>query len=460
MENKKNYFTNSIEDCLMLAEGGDASHQLVLAFRFAEAIGTPTDIGKSLNWRRKAIKQKNLASIIFHMIYDHQESQPMRKKMAENYAQKYFEDEQKSAEVSIVLYALGCIYQDEKNEKAINVLNNSIALGNPAAYTNMGLAYLDGKHVEKDTKKALENFEKALEMGHNNAIVHLYKMYRDGNGVDKNPEKAKEYILKGIERGNSMAYFEYLKDNVTDNSLLEKLINSASDKNHLCCLAKISLYLLQTSKLENKLERFDKIIEAFSERRYSFGLFYPVYINNILQEDKKTLIKQEKIIEYLKIASEFGSPDAKRELGLIYEKGTGVTKDFKEAARLYQEAIESGDFSCYKYLAHLYDTGEGVDKDTKKSLDLLTTAASFYCSFSTIILAHKYLDGFGSEKDPKKAFDILRVTYENGDPNSAAVIAKMYKEGKGVKQNTTKAKQILEFAKKKDALPHFTNFTI
>ena len=142
----KNNFTKSIEDLLMLAEGGDSQHQLVLAFRYAESLGTPTDIHKSLNWRRKSIKQKNLAAIIFHTLYDNLETQAMRKKMAEIYAQKNFENQEKSLEVSVVLYALGCIYQDDKiYDKAINVLNNSLELGNPAAHTNIGKAYLEGE---------------------------------------------------------------------------------------------------------------------------------------------------------------------------------------------------------------------------------------------------------------------------------------------------------------------------
>ena len=64
---KKNLFTISIEDCLMLAEGGDAQYQLVFAFRFAEAIGTSTDIGKSFNWRRKAIKQPSIHDLPYDL---------------------------------------------------------------------------------------------------------------------------------------------------------------------------------------------------------------------------------------------------------------------------------------------------------------------------------------------------------------------------------------------------------
>ena len=173
------------------------------------------------------------------------------------------------------------------------------------------------------------------------------------------------------------------------------------------------------------------------------------------------LIKQDKILECLKTAAQLGSVDAKRELGILHEEGKGgAKKDSKEAARLYQEAVDLGEFTCLKYLAHLYELGDGVQKDVNKCFELLNLSTTYYCSLGTIILAHKYMDGSGVEQDPKKAFDLLRVTYEYGDPNSAAVIARMYKEGKGVKQNLSKAKQILEFAKKKDALPHFTNFTI
>jgi TPR repeat protein len=44
------------------------------------------------------------------------------------------------------------------------------------------------------------------------------------------------------------------------------------------------------------------------------------------------------LFEYLKNAATLGSVDAKRELALLYE----TKKDFKESARLYQEAIDLG----------------------------------------------------------------------------------------------------------------------
>ena len=55
-------------------------------------------------------------------------------------------------------------------------------------------------------------------------------------------------------------------------------------------------------------------------------------------------------------------------IGLLYENGDGVKKDYKKAAEMYSEAVEMGDASSYENLASLYETGGfGLKKDIRKA---------------------------------------------------------------------------------------------
>lgn len=62
---------------------------------------------------------------------------------------------------------------------------------------------------------------------------------------------------------------------------------------------------------------------------------------------------------------------AQRNLGLMYQRGRGVFKNLRQAARWYQRAADQGDAGAQLALGAMYQTGSGVPQD-------YDTAASFY----------------------------------------------------------------------------------
>lgn len=52
-----------------------------------------------------------------------------------------------------------------------------------------------------------------------------------------------------------------------------------------------------------------------------------------------------------------GFEPAERDLGLMYELGSGVERNYAEAARLYQRCAERGDSLAQYNLASLYEKG-------------------------------------------------------------------------------------------------------
>ena len=64
-------------------------------------------------------------------------------------------------------------------EKAIDCYERAAKLGSPNAYFLLGIAYMEGKIVTKNTITARRNLEKALELGIEDARNFLNKLHRN-----------------------------------------------------------------------------------------------------------------------------------------------------------------------------------------------------------------------------------------------------------------------------------------
>jgi TPR repeat protein len=62
-------------------------------------------------------------------------------------------------------------------------------------------------------------------------------------------------------------------------------------------------------------------------------------------------------------------------LGVLYENGWGVAKDYGKARQWYQQAAEAGDEIAMTNLGALYENGWGVAKDYGKAREWYQKAA-------------------------------------------------------------------------------------
>ena len=63
----------------------------------------------------------------------------------------------------------------------------------------------------------------------------------------------------------------------------------------------------------------------------------------------------------IKKLAEQGNAVAQFNLGVMYEKGEGVPKDYKQAAYWYSKAAEQGNAEAQTILGIMYGEGEGVN---------------------------------------------------------------------------------------------------
>lgn len=121
----------------------------------------------------------------------------------------------------------------------------------------------------------------------------------------------------------------------------------------------------------------------------------------------------EKALSYFYMADSMGHKKAGRYIGLCYENGQGLPKDYRKAREWYEKSANNDDITSMYRLGQMYEKGEGVPVDDAK-------AAAWY-------------------KKSSYRTDII------GAPALAA-LARLYAEGKGVPESRENAVELYELA--------------
>jgi TPR repeat protein len=68
-------------------------------------------------------------------------------------------------------------------------------------------------------------------------------------------------------------------------------------------------------------------------------------------------------VRLARASAEKGEPDGQTTLGLYYELGLGVARDYAEAVKWYRKAAEQSYATAQYYLGEMYYYGRGVTQD-------------------------------------------------------------------------------------------------
>lgn len=134
-----------------------------------------------------------------------------------------------------------------------------------------------------------------------------------------------------------------------------------------------------------------------------------------------------------------GDDIAQYMLALMYEKGEGVPKDKKEAAKWYHKAAEQGNAIAQCNLALMYKKGEGVQQDKKEAIELFRKAASHGSAEARYNLGVCYQYGEGLSRDYKAAVNWYKKAAKGGHAPAQINLGKMYDNGEGVSQDKSEA---------------------
>ena len=140
----------------------------------------------------------------------------------------------------------------------------------------------------------------------------------------------------------------------------------------------------------------------------------------------------EKALNYFYIADSMGHKKAGRYIGLCYEYGQGLPKDYRKARAWYEKSANHDDITSMYRLGQMYDKGEGVPVDYGKAAGWYKKSSyrtDFIGAPALTALARLYAEGKGVEKSYDNAVELYELADKAGyAPAHDALTALLGKE--------------------------------
>lgn len=252
-------------------------------------------------------------------------------------------------ENAMAQFALGECYLKglgfpKNNEKAFEWFEKSAQKGFKEAEFYLGLMYLDewkkvdGTLVFPDFIKALEWFEKSAEHGYSKAQYNAGLIYYDGDLVEKDLGKAFQYFLLAAKQGEFLSQVR------------------------LCDMYSNGWSLKDGTRISpDPLQLFD-----WTEKTANNGNPYSLNdLGNLYYKGLGTTKDLNKAFECWIQSAKQGLHGAQKNVGVMLESGwekqdgTIIQPDLKEAIKWFEKSAEqNGDVEIIKHIISLYKYGQ------------------------------------------------------------------------------------------------------
>lgn len=133
-------------------------------------------------------------------------------------------------------------------------------------------------------------------------------------------------------------------------------------------------------------------------------------------------------------------------MGMIYEDGAAVAKDYNIARQYYLHAAEQKEPYAFHRLGIFYEHGFGVDSSMETAVGYYEKAADLGLTDAMIVLGNLYLDGSRVQQSDRKAFGYFQDAWNKGDAEGACRLADMYRDGRGTPQSWSRAAALYKSA--------------
>ncbi|MGB0993174.1 MAG: tetratricopeptide repeat protein [Akkermansiaceae bacterium] len=150
---------------------------------------------------------------------------------------------------------------------------------------------------------------------------------------------------------------------------------------------------------------------------------------------------KEKAAKWCIMAAEQGNKEAYASAFVIYDHGTGVKRDGKQALKWLLKTNEikpKSEIYC-RWIAERYERGDGTPKDAKTAIDWYKKAGELGDNASVLRLGEIYNKGAGVPADPKLAYDYFYQAAAMGLDICTYYLAQAHLDGKVVEKDPLKA---------------------
>ncbi|MCR4666156.1 MAG: sel1 repeat family protein [Desulfovibrio sp.] len=130
-------------------------------------------------------------------------------------------------------------------------------------------------------------------------------------------------------------------------------------------------------------------------------------------------------LHWFALSAKAGNPQGMSNYGWMLDQGRGIAANPEEAARWYDKSARAGQREAQYNLGLMYERGRGVPRDMVSAAAWYSRAAEQHQTEGLARLGHLYRVGEGVPKDSAKATLLLYAATMNGSKRAIAELAEM-----------------------------------
>lgn len=320
--------------------------------------------------------------------------------------------------------------------RAFTYFERAAAAGYTPAIFELGVAYRDGRGVQKDDTKAMKYFRECVAQGDTKCMHSLALLL---NARAKTPDETKEVVSlwkRAAELGDmnslyavALLYLEGTKekkDLARGLDFLERAANAGEPYSAYLMGAQYDfehvsrLYGFPTNGSHDyeKARRWYQIgaerKENYSRINYSICLF----------DGKGGAVDKRKAYELLCDAAQEGILDAEEKLGLrLYKDAAEYPSLYLLAAHYLKRAATRGAPNASALLGIMFQRGQGVRLNRAAGVSNLHGADKAHVPYASLLLGFAYAKGWGVKEDHARAVTLFKRARDLGVPEAYSALA-------------------------------------
>ncbi len=311
--------------------------------------------------------------------------------------------------------------------------------------------------VKQDFTEAISWYQMASDSGNYDGTNALAYFYLTGTGVEKNLEKAEELFNAAIEGGVTNANVGLARVKLEQGNY-EEALNSIEEPENIkeeASSSKENTSKDTASEDEELDENLAEIVELLTSAQRSGDLDGGYYLGYIYEKGIGVTLDYKKAFDYYNRVAKSESTDLKDRdainlskiaLGMMYIKGHGIESSPETGLEYFTSASDNGSAKASYYIGQIYENGIGVDRDYEKAMEFYLKAAEYDYAPALNQIGYLYYNGFGVDVDFASAVYYQKLAALQGYPIAQINLGFLYENGYGVERNLATALSYYEMA--------------
>lgn len=420
-----------------LAVAGHAPAQLKLAQMFENGEGVAQDLVEATHWYKAAAKQKltaaesRLGELLLVGVFPNAQAAAAAANAGAG-TEAYANALQKMVADS------GSVRQNPAEALRWNQL--AAKGGDAGAEARLGYQYAVGLGTTVDLKQAETHFAAAAARDNAAGQLGLGMLYSKCYGGEADYEKAAHWFARAAAQGNATAKYCLAALSLFDHTAalpaeqLLQLLTEAAEAKHPAAMFHLGeLYRIGRGVPVSLPDAETWLRRAAANGHVAANLSLVRLLLSLDPPD------HDSAAALCRQAAEAGDGQAQLLLGQMYQSGTGVPKDGREAARWLSKAADQGVIVAYEKLGALYSEGTVLEQDFRAAADWFHRAAAEGSADALYHLGTLQFEGLGVTRDSRAAVEGYRQAADKGSGTAALGLGVMYASGNGVEQDYKKA---------------------